>query len=74
MYGDPMEILSAKQTHEARKAERQRKDGTLRCKQGWSAARQRAEALFNFAPESVHSFDQGNPRNAGRAGDAGKDS
>lgn len=72
MYGDPMEILSAKQTHEARKTERQRRQGTLHCKPGWSAARRAAEALFDFAPEPVLASGQGILRNGDHPGD-GKD-
>jgi hypothetical protein len=66
-YGNPEDILSAKQTHEARKAERQRKAGTLHCKAGWSKARQAAENLF--APVPVPASDQGIQRNADRPGD-----
>jgi hypothetical protein len=58
MYGDPMEILSAKQTHEARQAERRRKRGTLHVREGWSDARKRAESLFDFARGGAVSADQ----------------
>jgi hypothetical protein len=51
MYGNPEDILSAKQTHEARKAERQRKRGTLHVREGWSEARKAAEALFQPAAD-----------------------
>jgi len=54
MYGNPEDVLSAKQASEARKIERQRKAGTLHAKPGWSKARQAAEALFDF-PAADHS-------------------
>lgn len=49
MYGDPAAILERKQAQE----ERQRKRGTIHAKPGWSEARKRAEALFDFAGASV---------------------
>ncbi len=66
-YGNPEDVLAAKQAHEARQSERQRKAGTLRCKPGWSAARRAAEALF--APEPVQASCQGIPRNEDHPGD-----
>jgi len=74
MYGDPMEVLSAKQASEARKVERQRKAGTLHAKPGWSDARKAAEALFDFpAPEAARPSTPAAPRNGDFAGN-GRDS
>jgi len=53
MYGDPMEILSAKQAEKAREQHRDKRP-TLHAKPGWSKARQAAEALFDF-PAADHS-------------------
>jgi hypothetical protein len=55
MYGDPMEVLAAKQAREKRQAQQQQKRPTLALKREpklervkrWSAAREAAEALFD---------------------------
>jgi hypothetical protein len=46
LYGDPMEILAAKQAQEARE-KRQGKRPILHVK-GWSKEREAAEALFDL--------------------------
>ena len=56
MYGDPMEILSAKQSQAANQAKRQSQQPTKRpiltvkprADGEWSEARRRAEALFEI--------------------------
>lgn len=68
MYGNPEDVLSAKQSYEARKTERQRKAGTLHCKAGWSKARQAAERLFDFAPEADRPSCPAMPSNSAHAG------
>jgi hypothetical protein len=46
MYGNPEDILSAKQSQKAREEKRAERR-TLHVKAGWSKARQAAEALFD---------------------------
>jgi hypothetical protein len=53
MYGDPMEILSAKQAREKRQAQQEPKRHTLTVRSRktggeWSEARKAAEALFDL--------------------------
>jgi hypothetical protein len=50
MYGDPMDVLAAKQQRELRKAAAQQpvKRPVLTVRSGWSEARKRAEELFDF--------------------------
>jgi hypothetical protein len=53
MYGDPMEILAAKQAREKRQAQQEQKRPilTLRSRKTdgeWSEARKAAEALFDL--------------------------
>jgi hypothetical protein len=59
MYGDPMEILAAKQAREKRQAQQEHKRPTLTLRSrktdgGWSEARKAAEALFDL-PTADHS-------------------
>lgn len=50
MYGDPMEILAAKQQRELRKAATAQpvKRPVLTVRTGWSEARKKAEELFSL--------------------------
>lgn len=67
-YGNPEDYLERKQAREANAKRRAEAAGkpVLHCKPGWSAARQRAEALFDFAPEPVLASTPGTHRNDGR--------
>ncbi|WP_156773704.1 hypothetical protein [Paraburkholderia tropica] len=71
-YADPMRVLEQKQAAEAN-AEKRGKRPTLHCKSGWSEARKRAEALFDFAPAGALPSSPGTPSNSARAGGSGKD-
>ena len=50
-YGNPEDYLERKQAREANAKKRAEARGTLHCKPGWSAARMRAEALFDPQPQ-----------------------
>ena len=72
MYGNPEDVLSAKQTQQAKDQQRQRR--TLHARKEWSDARKAAEALFDFpAPEAARPSTPAAPRNGDFAGN-GRDS